>query len=120
MVVRVTMKDGRLSSAPGARTVTVTQEDYDRLLREEAKREAFDRQLDEVEAFRPRSYIRFQAFFSMLPYVAIAVGIVLALFFFAWLGVMADEDCKDKGGARRVRSGRYTTLCVTDDGRIVE
>ncbi len=55
-----------------------------------------------------------------LPYVLIALAFVGLVFFVSWCGDMADEDCRDRGGERRVRTGRYHSICVSADGRILD
>ena len=125
MMVVCTVLDGELSDSPRARTTWLTEERYEELMNQK-QRKALEQMIREreeemlAEEIRPRGWIKYEGFFYWLPYVAVAVGVVAFFWFALWVKEMEDQDCKDKGGDHRVRSGRYVHLCVTKDGRIVE
>jgi hypothetical protein len=120
MVVRVTMKDGRLSNAPGARTVTIIEEDYARLREIELLGVAEEAQATAQRIHPPMLPFIPRWLLYWLPFVLFAfVAVVLVgwvLFDYAERAERCERQWNGHGVLVRRSGVRGGTVCVEARG----
>jgi hypothetical protein len=75
---------------------------------------------DDENPFRRRYLYNDWWIVEWLPYILIALFVVGGIFFMTWCGDMAEQECREHGGDHMVQTGRYHSLCVSKDGRVIE